>query len=425
MLLNKLKFTKSLQEILLVFVGFLSFSCNSTYENPIVIWTNKSEFVSYVELFNASQDDYKAIVVYKESPAESFPVAKDEVPPDIVVGPWLKNETIRKNFLPLNYLFAGMQLQEQNFYPQLLEVGNINNRQYLLPVSFNVPVIIFSKQNEDLITNNYLLSLDEIKEISLTYNRKNKSKIFTSMGFAPRWNKDFLYTVAKMQGSNFQEQGRSFSWDKSKLDESINYLREWTTTNNETTTAEDDFSFKYLYMPSYKLVSSEHCLFAYSTSDKLFSIPEEKLSDIDYRWIHYENKIPVEDNIISLGLYKKSKNIEHAENFILWLMQEDTQKAILERNKSMKLNTATFGIAGGFSAIKSVNERIFTQFNSKLMGNLPIAECLETPNILPAHWDEIKEKVIIPYLMEATDTENQVTEQVLLDKISDWNKQYF
>ena len=425
MFLNKSKFLKSLQGILITFVGFLSFSCDTSYKNPIVIWTNKSEFASYVELFNASQDDYKAIVVYKESPAESFPVAKDETPPDLVIGPWLKNQTVRKNFIPLDYLLKNVQMQEKIFYPQLLEVGNINDSQYLLPVSFNIPAIIFSKQNKDLIKDNYLLSLDEIKEISATFNKKNKSKIFTSMGFAPRWNSDFLYTVAKMQGCNFQEQGRLFSWDKTNIENTINYLKDWTITNNESTSSEDDFSFKYLYMPGYKLVSTEHCLFSYTTSDKLFSIPEEKLSDIDFRWVHFDNKIPVEDDIISLGLYRKARNIEAAEAFIIWLMKEDSQRAILERNKNMKLNTSTFGIAGGFSAIKSVNERVFTQFNSKLMGNLPIAEYLQTPNILPPHWDKIKERVIIPYLLEATNTETQVTEQVLLDKISEWNKQYF
>lgn len=422
---NKSKLAKSLQGILLAFVGFFSFSCNSAYENPVIIWTNRSEFASYVELFNASQNDCKAIVVYKNSPAESFPVPKDETPPDLVIGPWLKNEKVRKNFIPLDYLFGSSQLQQQSFYPQLLEVGNIKGEQYLLPISFNIPAIIFSKGNKDLVKDNHHITIDEIKEISVTYNKKNKSKIFTSMGFAPRWNSEFLYTVAKMQGANFQEQGRTFNWDKTSLDNTISYLKDWTKTNNGSTTAEEDFSFKYLYMPEYKLVSTDNCLFAYTTSDKLFSIPEEKLSDIEFRWLHNNHKIPVEDDIISLGLYKKSKNIEAAELFILWLMKEESQKEILERNKKMKLNTATFGIAGGFSAIKSVNERVFTQFNPMLIGNLPTSEYLQTLNILPPHWEQIKERVIIPYLLEATDTENQVTEQALLDRISDWNKQYF
>ena len=105
MLQNKLNFAKSLQCLFLALIGFLCFSCNSPYEDPIIIWTNRSEFASYVELFNASQDDCKAIVVYKENPSESFPIAKDETPPDIVIGPWLKNETVRKNFISLDYLF--------------------------------------------------------------------------------------------------------------------------------------------------------------------------------------------------------------------------------------------------------------------------------------------------------------------------------
>ena len=229
MFLNKSKFLKSLQGILIAFVGFLSFSCDTSYKNPIVIWTNKSEFASYVELFNASQDDYKAIVVYKESPAESFPVAKDETPPDLVIGPWLKNQTVRKNFIPLDYLLKNVQMQEKIFYPQLLEVGNINDSQYLLPVSFNIPAIIFSKQNKDLIKDNYLLSLDEIKEISATFNKKNKSKIFTSMGFAPRWNSDFLYTATKLKGVRFSEKNGDIFWNEDLLNDTISSLKQWTT----------------------------------------------------------------------------------------------------------------------------------------------------------------------------------------------------
>lgn len=422
---SKFNFSKSLLFFLFCIVGFLCFSCNSPYEKPIIIWTNKSEFASYVELFNASQDYCKAIVIYKENPSEAFPIPKDETPPDIVIGPWLKNETIRKNFISLNHLFGDDQIQQQAFYPQLLEIGNINNQQYLIPISFNIPAIIFSKQNKDLIKDSYIISLDEIKEISAQYNKKNKSNIYTSMGFAPRWNDDFLYTVAKMLGSDFREQNRSLTWNKTELDNTVKFLKDWTLENNDSTVAENDFSFKYLYMPEYKIVSTDHCLFSYTTSDRLFSIPEEKLSDIEYRWLHHNKKIPIEDDIISLGIYKKSNNIEPAEFFILWLMKEESQKEILERNKKMKLNTATFGIAGGFSAIKSVNERVFTQYNTMLLGNLPVPEYLQTPNIVPHHWDQIKERVIVPYLLEATDTENQVTEQLLLDKISDWNKQYF
>ncbi len=404
---------------------FLLSACSRVYEDPVIIWTDKSEFVSYAELFNASQDACKAIVIYKESPCESFPVPKDEQPPDIVIGPWLKNERVRKYFTPLDHLFNDLQLNRSIFYTQLLEIGNIDDKQYLLPVSFNLPAVIFSRKNQDLITDNYVLSLDQIRDISAKFNTKNSKGIYTAMGFAPRWNSSFLYTAAKLKGTNFKENGDSFSWNNQNLGKTVDYLRSWTLAVNDSTEAEADFAFKYLYTPSYKLVSSARCLFAYTNSNTLFNLPAEKIQDIEYRWLHENYSIPIEDQIISLGLYTNSKNTDAAELFILWLMKESSQKDILERQSTMNLNTATFGIANGFSSIKSVNERIFPVYYPILLRNLPVAEYLTCPNILPPRWETIKEKVIIPYLLSAVDTGIEETEQSLKESYAEWNKQFY
>jgi len=405
-------------------VLFLS-ACSQNYKKPVIIWTDKSEFASYAELFNASQDQCKVIVIYKESPAEAFPIPKDVQAPDIVIGPWLKNERVRKYFSPLDHLFNDLQLNKSIFYSQLLEIGNIDDKQYLLPVSFNLPAIIFSKKNQELIDESYILSLDQIKNISASYNEKNKSGVFTAMGFAPRWNPNFLYTAAKLKGANFKETGDSFSWNEQNLQRAISYLTEWTTSHNESTSTESDFAFKYLYTPAYKLISSNRCLFAYTSSNLLFNLPAEKIQDIEYRWLHENYSIPIEDKIISLGLYKKSKNTDAAELFILWLMKESSQKAILERQSKMNLSTATFGIADGFSSIKSVNERVFPVYYPILFRNLPVAEYVTSPNILPSRWESIKEKVIMPYLLAAVDTGAQEPEMTLQKRFSEWNKQYF
>ena len=65
---------------------------------------------------------------------------------DIVIGKWLKNEKIRRNFMPIDYLFTDQHINKYIFYPQLLSLGNIDNKQYLLPVSFNLPAIVFSNK---------------------------------------------------------------------------------------------------------------------------------------------------------------------------------------------------------------------------------------------------------------------------------------
>ena len=84
------------------------FSCKSQQpeqKKRVVIWTSCSEFVQYIELFNKTHKENNAILVYKENPALSIPPARDETPPDIIIGSWLRNDTPYKYFKPLDYIF--------------------------------------------------------------------------------------------------------------------------------------------------------------------------------------------------------------------------------------------------------------------------------------------------------------------------------
>ncbi|MBE6350858.1 MAG: hypothetical protein E7062_08960 [Spirochaetaceae bacterium] len=402
---------------------FLCVSCKES--NQVVLWTDRQEFVSYAELFNASQENYKVIVIYKNNPSEAFPPAKDELTPDVVVGPWLKNEKTRKNFTSLNHLFSEMQINPAALYPQLLTAGNIDDKQYLLPISFNLPTIVFSKSTKKNTQDNYLISLEEIKNNSKEMNKKNKSKIYTSMGFAPRWDAEFLYTVSKIKGVEFKETKEGISWDKAKLEETVQFLRQWTLENNTSSKDEEDYAFKYLYTTEIAQINQNLCHLAFIPSNDFFTLSPEKLLNVDYRWLHEDSKIPVLDKIISLGMYKKAKNSRGAEAFIVWLLKESTQKLLLERAEEMKLNISTFGIAGGFSSLRKVNEQIFPIYYPILMQNLPIADYLSIPQILPQRWDSLKTRVIQPYLLDATNTEKEHPSQSLEEMLANWQKQYF
>ena len=401
---------------------------NGAYEDPVVLWTNQSEFVTYAELFNASSEKVKVLVVYKENPLESLPPAKDERLPDIIVGPWLKNRRLRANFLPLDYLFDDQLLKRAIFYPQLLKPGNVNGKQYLLPVSFNLGALIFSTDYTDLIPDNYMLSPDQIRDAGALLNKQNAKGVYTSMGFAPRWIPEFLYQTAKLNGADFSESSRQrslFAWNQSALDKTVDYLRSWTTSINTSAAAEDDYQFKYLYNPHIKWVTEKHCLFAYITSDMLFGTAPEKLQDVDFRWIRKDERLPVEDDMISMGMYKYANNSAAAELFIIWFMNAANQKAMLEWRSSLNLYTRTFGISGGFSSVRSVNERIFPIFYPELLGNLPAADYLSVPNILPTNWNQIKANVILPYLLAEANASNPLHGKTIDQFTAEWKRRLY
>ena len=396
-----------------VLLSALLFSC-SRQKKDIVILTDQEAVASYVELFNSSQNEYRAIIEYQSNPSKAFDNPVENMP-DIILGPWLKNEKLRKNFLSLDYLFNDKRLNTKDFYRQLLELGNIKGHQYLLPVSFNLPLVLFSQKNNSLMPDDFMLSIDQIKQLGQDYNKQNNKGVFTAMGFSPRWDSDFIYTVSKLFNTNYAENPSLFSYNSNAMDQTIEYIKDWSITTNTSTEAEDDFKFKYLYNPSYKLITTGRCLFCYTKSNELFSLSNDRLQNIDFRWIHYNNMIAVQDKINYIGIYRKSKNRDAAQSFILWLLKEENQKLMLNRQEKMNLTNKAFGIAGGFSSLKSVNEKYFPLHYPILYGHLPTAENLLPPNILPSNWEEIKKRAILPYLTEMTsneDTNNVVSLEI-------------
>jgi len=409
---------------LILQAALLFTSCHKS-KKPVIIWTSCAEFASYVEEFNASQDKAQAVVVYKKEPARSLPPAKDEETPDIIIGPWLKNSSTRKYFTPVDYMFSEQSINKSLFYSQLIDYGKINEKQYLLPVSFNLPAIVFKSENENLMPDSHLITLDEIKTVAGNFNQQNESGVYTAMGYGPSWDKNFLYLVSKLEGASYREKGTSFSWNSKSMLATITYLKDWTTARNTSTTAEQNFQFKYLYMPEYKQVSSNRCLFSYMTSDELFSLSSEEQSGLSFRWIQKDNTVPVDDDIITMGLYKDSKNTKDAEVFLSWFTKSTTQESILQRAADMHLDNITFGIANGFSSIKTVNENIYPTYYRQLLGNIPTGKYITTPNILPYRWPSLKEKVVIPFLSESTNIDSSATVASLETRIAEWSKQYF
>lgn len=392
-----MKFLKTFFALVLL---SLLVSCSSKNKN-IVLWTDCVEFVSYAELYNSVQDEVKIIALYKDAVETELPAAKDEQIPDIVVGTFLQGEMERKLFIKLDSLLSKDSIPSESFYPSLLQAGQFNKKQYLLPVSFNLPALVFRTQNYDY-TQNEDLSFNTIKEISKNFNKLNKDGTYNSMGFGPYWNENFLYLIFKTASIQYSTKDKKLSYNEHAFNTTLESIEEWSTQINGGAQNEQDFSFKYLYMPFYEQVQTDRCLFSFATSNQILSLSDDQLSDIDFRWISNDNKIQIEDDIVMMGIYDSSKNKKAAKEFIKWFFNEETQRKILDRKFAMKLKTQTFGIAGGFSSIQSVNQKHFLSYYRSLISNLPVSEKLAAPQTFPQNWAAIKKEIVIPYILAST-----------------------
>ncbi len=407
--------------IIILLTSAVFFSCSRTEEEKIAtIWTDRIDFVSYCEVFNNLDSEYKVVVQYMENPAEAIINAKKQ--PDIVISSWLKGKTARAKFQDISHLLSDDRIKRNAFYPELLNLGNIEEEQYFLPVSFNLPMIIFSANNKDLIKNDFTLSLDEIKDICISFNKFRKDS-YSRMGFSPLWSDDFLYMTAKGFKTSFVEDKDFFSWREKQLLEAIDYVRNWSVEVNKSPKYEEDFKFKYLYDLPHIFIKNSRCLFYYVSSEDLFSISQEKLADIDFRWLAFNGKTPLKDDILYAGICNEAENQKAAEAFFEWIFNEEVQKQLLKRANKMDLMVSSFGFAGGFSALRDVTEKLLPKYYPLLLAHLPQTQKVDIPKILPSNWPKLKNELLMPYLKSACNVEEHPNKVPSLSKrITEWYK---
>jgi hypothetical protein len=401
-----------------IFLGVLpGTSCSLREPLTAVLWTDRPEFAIYGEYFNFAQDQYKVETRYFPSPAEKLTQPGDEYP-DIVVGNLLKSASTRTLFEPLDSLFKREMISREAFYPRLLALGNIEGKQYLLPVAFNLPILVFAEEKGPLLSNPFTVDLEEIKSLGKAYNLE-RDGVYSRMGFSPAWNDEFLFLTATLFNTSFRE-AVPLAWDPIALERAMLFVADWINEANTGIQAEDDFTFKYFYDPPAKLVLSDRILFTYMESSVFFTTAEERQTRLDFRWIGKNDTIPLAEETLYCGIYKNGKAQKAAEAFTQWFFQVETQRRLLETSKQMRMNETLFGIGNGFSAMQTVTEQIFPQFYPKLLGHMPPADFLSPPNILPRNWMTLKERVILPYMRDRIRYSSPEKIRYLDERLTEW-----
>jgi ABC-type glycerol-3-phosphate transport system substrate-binding protein len=309
---------------LVFFAVFLVLSCGLGNQ-AAVLWTDRPELVFYAEQFNASQDRYKVEVSYYGSVAQKL--AEGGTVPDFVAASWLKSAATRSMFRPLDDLFNKEVTGWDSFYPRLLEMGKIDGKQYLVPVSFNIPAMVFASEYSQSMSNPFTITIEEILARGKDFNVESNG-VYSRMGFSPSWDDEFLFIVTTLLDTGFRESS-PLAWDTEALERAMLRVTQWVIEANTNIQADDDFVFKYLYDPPAKLISSGRILFSYMDSSQIFTLAEERLNNLDFRWIAEKDIIPLNEETVYFAIHKNTKAKNAAYAFARWFFRADTQRLLL------------------------------------------------------------------------------------------------
>ncbi len=395
-------------------------SCDVASPRPAIVWTDTPDLVSIAQIYNAAQGRYKVEIFYRENPVADLD--KSTNPPDIIIASWLKDSKNRRHFLPLDDLFEDRIIDERAFYPKLLAQGHFGARQYLLPVSFNIPAFVFSSEQAPLFDTPFVLPPDRAREASTAFNRI-KGEQDDRMGYAPRWDDTFLITLTRLMGADWHEDS-PLAWDSTGLSASVDWLRSWTSEVNGSIETEEEFTFSWLNVPRTRLLANGTILLSCMATRELFTLSADQRSLLDFRWIAKDGIIPVQEDSVWLGLCKKGRARSPARDFASWFFREDSWRDMLSFHQKTRTADTVFGVANGFSALKTVNEKIYPQVYSSLLGHIPPEEFLHVPAVLPNNWERFREDAIIPWLRKTIAEESPPDEEALRALVLDRSNEY-
>jgi len=393
-------------------------SCPLQEQKTAVLCTDNPEFTSYVESFNTSQDEYRIIISYGEGPRKAIQ-ENGKCESDLIIDSYLNSRQYLPRFASLGYLFEEETLEKNAFYPDLLGQGVYNDQQVLLPISFNLPALMFQTDFEPNEDTSYMLSLERLETLNTEFNTITE-KGLTNLGLSVRWNPEMLYLITLLHGTGYREsETGTFLWNSEGLKESVDYIRNWTAELNGGIDTEREFDQKFMVEPPYNLISQGRILCYYRSLSDFYSLPPVKREKLKVFWPSVENRIPVLPDILFAGIPHGAQGIEAAKAFLIWFFQQQTQDELLKATQYKRLRT--FGIAGGFSSLQRVNEQILPTYYPNLVGFIPSSDYLEFPRPLPPEWPLIQSEVLLPWLIEQADRET--TTELMRERLEIWMRQ--
>jgi ABC-type glycerol-3-phosphate transport system substrate-binding protein len=371
--------------------------CGLLPEPTVRLATGRAEVAAYAERYNARQDEFRVEVRWRESPAQAV---LDGEAFDVVIGEELATASVMDRLESLGDIVKPGRLDPAGFYPGLLSMGSRDNRPLAVPISFDLPAMVFLRGVLPQNLPSLVIGIETVRSLARPVNAIGKGGGLSAVGFSPLWNPEFLLLSARLFGAR-PRAGRagSLTWDPAGLQASVEFTRSWITDDNGGAALDRAFAARNLVQPWERLLASRKILFALMPFTEFLALPEEKRRDLDYRWLARDNTIPVRDTVLFAGIPRAARNKRGAKAFLEWFAGPAAQRELADVNRSLRLGV--FGVTSGFPALVALNEKDLPQLHPSLLGRVPAANLLAFPEPLPSGWFRMRDEAVLPWLEQA------------------------
>ena len=371
--------------------GLLLASCGSIRVSTV--WTDVPEIASYVETFNASQRDWQVLVEFKDDATAALLAAGPK--PDLIVARGPLSSSVRAALAPVDFLFGG-SLSRASFYQGILDAGLDGNQAKMVPVSFDLPVLLFNRTAQPDLAG-FSVNLATLRDLNEQF-AKTPSSLPRRMAFSPRWG-GFGLTVLHLDGAGFHEgfQG-DLAWDSAALSRALAEFQNWPSPGWDQTA---DFRRKYLQTDPGPSLSAGRIQFYPSTLAAFLARPWDERRNLDFRFVD-RGRVAASQTTVWAGIPTGAEARGAAEHFLAWFFHPEVQERLVRQDRDQG---ADFGLADGVPAL--VGDALVKAY-PELEHRLPASDQVLFWPALPEDWNTLESSVLRPWLATAAANESSL-----------------
>ncbi len=386
--------------------------CTNTTSQPLTVWTSEPQIADYFDWYNANVDGSPVEVLPVEPGSAYQRLRRGERSPDLIIDRHMLKADAPTRYASLNEVIEN---RRNDFYGPLLAAGRADDTFHLVPLSFDVPAVMFAEAWDPPQDERRLIDLGELREAAGAFNETADGRP-VRMGYSPIWQESFALATVNAFGSRFRRGPDIMPlWSQDAVEQAVSFMRTWSTETNAGPASERDFQRRYLVAPGNRSVQEGRTGFWYTTAAEFFSMPEQEIATLDVRWLTREGILDVNDYIRWAAIPADSDRVDSARALLRWLLSDQTQLQLIER--SFEHRESAFGFAGGFSSIQYVNERYLSETHPELTGRVPGESQLRRPVVEHPLWPSLGHEVIVPWLRESVQDEQSIP---LAERIRNW-----
>lgn len=388
----------------LISLAILTLAGCAQEEHPVLVWSNVPEVAFLVERYNHDTESavrFRYVSNLAESLTQQYPEA------DVVIGRWINTPPV--NALMVNTAEYVGAIGGDRIPPELRTIS-----PQWLPLSFNLPTIVARGDT---------WSDESVRTVTLAELANLAAADGGPLPFAPLSDSAGVYAVVRSLGF-VPEVGPSGEpdWNPARLTGAIAALREWQETANGGFAAESAYIERYLYDPPHRQLETRRVRTYYGSSERVFTWRFFDDRRHAFRWLTGpDGRIYAGENVVYGGIPEASTRRAAARRFLQWIVDPAVQRSYVAEKIDARVDS--FGFLDGFSTIDAVNRSIGAEIYPQLLGRVPRATVVEFSGALPRYWNEAREVIVEPYLVETLQEPVSDPDPVLRTALDAWYRQ--